>query len=313
MPAARRRRRWTVSSLAPLILLAATTVLGLGLMASSLGWLEGAETRRRAAPPGTVAVPAAAVAIPTYTRVRLEHLIDPGLGDLRAVYLPEGSVLPETFVEAKDIIGRVLATDKIPGQLFSQQDFFPPGTREGIVAGIPPGKRALRIDARKVSGIVGLGRGDRFDLVATLDFSQGRSRGVRVEGTGTNQLGAFGSQVRAATIVEGGAVVQPLETRAIPGRTEQLVEEMVIAVDPAEVAALTEALHTGARIDCVPRSGRPVDVAAGARERAAATNGLRVVETISGGQRRVVAVPSGRDADAGLSLRAEREEGRGGG
>lgn len=301
--AARRRRRWSASSLALPALLVAIAALGIGLMASSLGWIEGDEGGPRRMPPGTVAVPAAGVAIPAYTRVGLEHLIDRGSRDLRVVYLPEGSLLPETLVDAKEIVGRVLATDKKPGQLFTQQDLLPPGTREGIVAGIPPGKRALRIDARKVNGIVGLGRGDRFDLVATLDFAQGRSRGVRVEGASTNQLGAFGSQIRAATIVEGGAVVQPLETRAIPGRTEQLVEEMVIAVDPAEVAALTEALHTGARIDCVPRSGLPADVAAGPPQRDTSNgrSGLRVVETISGGERRMVAVPSG-----------ESDEGRGG-
>ena len=313
--AASRRRRWSASSLALSGLLVAIAAIGVALVASSLGWLGGAELERRGVPPGAVAVPAAAVRIPTYTRVRLEHLVDPGTGDLRAVYLPEGSLLPETFVDAREIVGRVLATDKRPGQLFSEQDFFPPGTREGIVAGIPPGKRAIRIDARKVNGIVGLGRGDRFDLVATLDFARGSSRGIRVEGASTSQLGALGSQIRASTIVEGGAVVQPLETRAIPGRAAQLVEEMVIAVEPAEVAALTEALHTGARVDCVPRSGRPVDVATGAPEHGTSggQGGLRVVETISGGERRVVAVPSGRVADSALPVRAERQAGAEGG
>ena len=269
--------------------------LGLGLVASSLGWLE-TETRSRAgAPPGTVAVPAAAVAITTYTRVGLEHLVDPATQDLRAVYLPEGSLFPETIVDPVKIVGRVLAADKKPGQLFSEGDFFPPGTREGIVAGIPRGKRAVRIDASKVNGIVGLGRGDLFDLVATLDFSRGNGRGVRVEGTATNQLGAFGSQVRASTIVDGGAVVQPLARRAVVGGGgEQLVEEMVIAVDPGEVAALTEALHSGARLDCIPRSGRPVDVSADSRTPAEMNQGggIHVIETISGGKRRVVAVPA---------------------
>ncbi len=309
--AARRRRRWTASSLALPGLLVLVAALGLGLIASSMGWLGGEETRPQGVPEGLVAVPAAAVAIPTYTRVGLEHLFDPSTGDLRAMYLPEGSLLPETFVDVREIVGRVLATDKAPGELFSQQDFFPPGTREGIVAGIPPGKRAMRIDASKVNGIVGLGRGDRFDLVATLDFAQGRT-GVQVEGTSTNQLGAFGSQIRATTIVEGGAVVQPLETRAVAGRDEQLVEEMVIAVDPAEVAGLTEALHTRARIDCVPRSGRPTEAEAPEDAAPNGRSGLRVVETISGGQRRVVAVPYGEEADPGPSLRAESDDGRGG-
>ena len=294
-PTGRRRNRWSVSSIALPGLLLLAAAVGFGLVASSLGWLDPQKRAPAGAPPGTVAVPAAAVAIPTYTRVGLEHLFDPATNDLRAVYLPEGSLFPETIVDPVKIVGRVLATDKKPGQLFTEEDFFPPGTREGIVAGIPRGKRAVRIDASKVNGIVGLGRGDRFDLVATLDFARGSASGVRVEGASANQLGAFGSQVRASTIVEGGAVVQPLMRRAVVGGgSQQLVEEMVVAVDPGEVAALTEALHSGARLDCIPRSGRPIDVSAESRTPAEAKKdgGIHVIETISGGKRRVVAVPA---------------------
>ena len=289
----RRRRRYQLSSFLLPAVLAATALLGLGLLASSMGWLEADERGPRGAPPGTIAVPAVAAPIATYTRVRLEHLIDPKTGDLRAIYLPEGSILPDTVVDAKEIIGRVVATDKRAGQLFSRNDFFPIGTREGIVAGIPSGKRALRIDARKVNGIVGLARGDRFDLVATQDLRRGRTGPVVVQGAS----GAVGTSVQTSVVVEDGAVVQPLETRAIPGKQAQLVEEMVIAVGPTEVELLTKALHSGARIDCVPRSGRPIDVSAGPPEDSGRRRSgrLNVVETITGGKRRAVAVPSGDD------------------
>ena len=184
-----------------------------------MGWLSDGRVAQRGAPPGTVAIPAAAVGIPAYTRVRLEHLVNSRTGDLHAVYLPEGSILPETFVDAREIIGRVVVSDKLAGQLFSENDFFPPGTREGIVAGIPSGKRAIRIDARKVNGIVGLSRGDRFDLVATLDLRRsGRNNPVVVQGAAQTNLGALGSSVQSSLVVEDGAVVQPLQTRSIPGR-----------------------------------------------------------------------------------------------
>jgi len=286
----RRRVAWS-TWLTGLLLLAAA-VAGLALIARSQGWLAPEAPGRAGAPPGTVAVPAAAVAIPAYTRVRLAHLVDPATSALRAVYLPEGSILPDTFVDAKQVIGRVLAAEKAPGQLFSESDFFPPGTREGIVAGIPPGKRAMRIDASKVNGIVGLGRGDRFDLVATFDLASGRSGAVSVERSGVSELGALGSQTRAMTVVEGGAVVQPLERRVVPGQRQRVVDEMVIAVATDEVAALSEALHTGARIDCVPRSGRPDDASdEGEGVGASAKPRLRVIETIEGGKRRALAVP----------------------
>ena len=291
----KRKRRMAWSGLLLPGVLVVLSLLGLGLLASSMGWLSEGRVIQRGAPPGTIAVPAAAINIPAYTRVRLEHLIDPRTGDLQAIYLPEGSILPETFTDPKEIIGRVVAVDKSAGRLFSQNDFFPPGTREGIVAGIPSGKRALRIDALKVNGIVGLARGDRFDLVATLALGRGQSNPVVVQGASQGNLGALGTSVQSSVVVHDGAVVQPLQTRAIPGRTRQLVEEMVIAVDPSEVELLTKALHSGARVDCVPRSGRPVaDDGEGARPSVPRSGGLNVVETISGGNRRAVAVPSGQ-------------------
>lgn len=289
----RRKRRIAWSGLLLPGALVLLGLVGFGLLGSSMGWFSGGRAIRRGAPPGTIAVPAAAVSIPAYTRVGLEHLIDSRTGDLHTVYLPEGSILPETFTDPKEIIGRVVAADKDPGQLFSRNDFFPPGTREGIVAGIPSGKRAIRIDARKVNGIVGLSRGDRFDLVATLDLRSARTSPVLVPGASQGSLGALGSSVQSSLVVEDGAVVQPLQTRVIPGRTGQLVEEMLIAVEPGEVEMLTQALHSGARVDCVPRSGLPVAETQEVSPSPSQRRGVNVVETISGGNRRAVAVPSG--------------------
>ena len=290
----KRKRRFSWSGLLLPGALIVLSVLGLGLLASSMGWFSEGRVVQRGAPPGTLAIPAAAVPIPAYTRVKLEHLVNPRTGDLHAVYLPEGSILPETFVDAREIIGRVVRSDKLAGQLFSQNDFFPPGTREGIVAGIPAGKRAMRIDARKVNGIVGLSRGDRFDLVATLDLRRsGGANPVVVQGATQSNLGALGSSVQSSLVVEDGAVVQPLQTRSVAGRSNQVVEEMVIAVASDEVELLTKALHSGARVDCVPRSGRPTDEAETKRPSVARARGVNVVETISGGSRTAVAVPSG--------------------
>jgi len=290
-----RGRGVDLRSLVPLAVVALVAVVGLALLSSAFGWFTPAERSRPSAPPGTLAIPVAGSRIPTYTRVRLEHLVDPSSGDLRAIYLPEGSVLPETFVDAREIVGRVVAVDKQPGQVFSSSDFFPEGTREGIVAGIPSGKRALRIDARKVSGIVGLARGDLFDLIATIDMSQGAGRGFEIKQGAMQGVGRLGSSIQATTIVERGAVVQPLETRVVPGRVAEVVEEMVIAVEPGEAALLTEALHRGARIDCVPLSGRPASAAEDGNDVGRTPGGysLKMVETIAGGERRVIAVGAG--------------------
>src|SRR5258705_546145 len=120
---------------------------------------------------GLVAIPTPAKAIPAYTRVTRDHLWDPANGRLAMIYLPPRAVTREMLVNISDVIGRVLDHDKAPGYVFTESDFLPRGTREGIVAGIPAGKRAVRISADKVDGLYGLHAGDPFDLLATMPRS----------------------------------------------------------------------------------------------------------------------------------------------
>ncbi|MGH0034500.1 MAG: Flp pilus assembly protein CpaB [Myxococcota bacterium] len=191
-------------------------------------------------PPGTTAVPILARSLPAFTRIEIDHLIDPSTGSLAAVHIPSESLLDSTITSPQELVGRVVASDKRAGQVFSENDLMPPGTRPGLVAGIPPGKRAVYLEAGRVSGLLGLRRGDRFDLMAS-----GRSRG---------SAGRPGG-VRGRPVVEGGVVVQPAQARRslADGR---IVEEVVVAVDPSEVAGLTAALEDGLRIDTLPHSGR---------------------------------------------------------
>src|SRR5262245_34312096 len=115
---------------------------------------------------GLIAVPTPAMTIPAYTRVQRDHLWDRTRNRLAVIYLPPRAVTPEMLTNISQVIGRVLDHDKAAGYVFTQSDFLPPGTREGIVGGIPAGKRAIRIAAEKVAGLYGLRAGDRFDLLA---------------------------------------------------------------------------------------------------------------------------------------------------
>ena len=70
-------------------------------------------------------------------------------------------------------------------------------------------------------------------------------------------------------IVQNATIVEPIKTRGVPIYQTTLtegaalrtrpVQEAVIAVDPDEVAPLTEALAVDAALTTVPRSGRPDD------------------------------------------------------
>lgn len=252
------RRSAQVSAFRARLIPTAAVVLALVAIAFLISGLRSRDDEEGAIPEGMRGVPVAALDLPAYTELQLEHLLDPRTGQLAAVVLPEDSILESTIVDPKQLVGRVLARAKDAARVFREDDFLPIGTRPGLVAGIPAGKRALRIDANKVSGIVGLAQGDRFDLVATYR-GDGLPGGVQsVYGGGGSGAGAQNS-ARSRVISENAAVVSALSTRALPvaGRGEQVVQEMVIALEPEEVPRVTEALELAKRIDCIPRSGRP--------------------------------------------------------
>src|SRR5436190_5778332 len=150
-----------------LIAVASLVVIVGALMA--LGIIDVSKFRSTApSTAGLIAVPTPATVIPAYTRVRRDHLWDRRNARLAVIYLPPRAVTKEMLVNIGDIIGRVLDGDKEPGYVFTESDFLPRGTREGIGAGIPAGKRAIRISAERVDGLFGLNAGDRFDILATL-------------------------------------------------------------------------------------------------------------------------------------------------
>jgi len=151
---------------------------------------------------------------------------------------------------------------------------MPVGTRPGLVAGIPPGKRAMRVPVDKVPGLIGLLPGDRFDLVSTLPIDASAATSIAGSGLYGKQLelqarlNNLQKQATVRVVVQNGDVVEPMTTRQVPVANNSLtnglivrtkpVQEVVIAVAPEEVARLTEALAVG-EVDCVPRSGRPDD------------------------------------------------------
>jgi len=225
--------------------------------------------------------------IEPYAKVTRDDLYDPSRRmftyvDLDEDFTEENGVL----TDAGEIIGRVMRRTKSPGYVFTEADFYPKGTRPGIAAGVPPGKRALRIDVDLVRGIIGLNPGDRFDLIATRTVAAPSSGNSTADqsGAGSTIAGVYSSLVkrpgapapvrstdeaRVDVIVQGGVVVTPLETRLIPTTSASLtsgqingtrpVQEMIVALAPEEVAPLTAALRLKADLTCVARSGHPDD------------------------------------------------------
>jgi Flp pilus assembly protein CpaB len=226
---------------------------------------------------GLTAVPVAARAIPAYTRINRDHFWNPQAQQLTVVYLPKNSVTPGMLIQLSDILGRVLDHEKPAGFVFTEADFLPKGTREGVVGGIPAGKRAMRVEAEKVQGLYGLRAGDRFDLVATLPITAAAGGRGAFNATGAYssqlalqaQLSNWQKQATVHVMAQNGVLVEPMTTRQVPVFSRTLtqggvtrmrpVQEAVIAIDPDEVAQLTQAMAVDAEISVVPRSGRPDD------------------------------------------------------
>ncbi len=237
---------------------------------------------------GKVRVLISARAIEPYARVTRDDLFDTRRGAFSFIDLDEAFVDDnEVFVGTSGIVGRVMARAKRPGFAFTEADFLPKGTRPGLAGGIPPGKRALRIDVELVRGIIGLNPGDRFDLIAARDIEGPRpSAAASRAGDGPAFSGVYSDllpksggasrskepkRARVDVIVQNGVVVSPIETRFIPTSSSSLtagqvngtrpVQEMIIALAPPEVAPLMAAIRLEADLTCVARSGHPDDPA----------------------------------------------------
>jgi len=276
-------------------------------------------------PAGKVAVPASARKIPAYTKISLVDVWNTKSDDLALKFLdPERLKDGEVLVNLSDILGRVLDHEKPPGFVFTESDFLPKGTRPGLVAGIPAGRRAMRVELNHVRGLFGLSPGDRFDIVSTLAIASdpvqdlrrlGGAYGDRLAMEAT--LAGTGKQATVRVVVQNGIVVTPVQTIEVPMSSASLtrgakvsakpIQEVVIAIRPEEVAALTEAMELEAELAVVPRSGRlddPKDSLTPDRVPrnpfAASTDGssssLRFVETIDDKKREIVPVRTTDDS-----------------
>jgi len=125
--------------------------------------------------PGKTAVPLSAREIPAYAKITRDDLLNPQTFAPTYVYMdPEAVEQRKALTQLSDILGHVMAHDKKPGYLFTAEDFLPEGSRPGIVGGIPPGKRALTLDASNINGAYGLRVGDHLDLIAAKAYGARR-------------------------------------------------------------------------------------------------------------------------------------------
>lgn len=254
-----------------------------------------------------IPVPIAAKPIPAYTKLTKEYFINPRTGDYAVDYVPskEHADRLGLMTSLKDLLGRVTTREKNPGYGFTEKDLFPVGTRAGVVAGIPPGKRAFVIQGDKIQGIHALKAGDRFDLLGSVSVDMDKAM-AKLKQAGVNNSPLLNDSLvsppkRASmrVLVENGAIVVPTAIREVPTGASANVkgkiptkplQEITLAVDPQEVPYLTEALAVNLQMVCVARSGHPEETLTERSKIVIEDNAPRMqtIETIVGNKRQVL-------------------------
>ena len=187
---------------------------------------------------------------------------------------------------AEQLVGRVVADDVPKGSVLTEDHLLPPDATPGIAGGTPANRMAISIDTETLRGIGGLGRGSRFDLMASTPFKPGDAFAVlgdNVEvSSGTISQSELSDRARNTVLAEDVIIVDPGEDTA------------TIAVRPDEVAAITKAITLGTSIYALARSGRskqfesPADPGSSRLQSDPDPIGkLTVVEEMVGGQRKV--------------------------
>ncbi|HTU27134.1 MAG TPA: hypothetical protein VMF30_17135 [Pirellulales bacterium] len=246
--------------------------------------------------PGTVMVPVSGMNIPAYTQLTRDHVFDLEKRQYAVMPMAPEAVTPEMIVDKKQIFGRVLDHDKPKGYAFTEKDFLPKGTRAGLVAGIPAGKRSMTIEAGKLGGVFGLKVGDHLDLLASVPFESkngGHASGIGGTLAAQQQLASAQKRASVRVLAQDAVIVSPVTSRNKPTTSNSLtsgttvrqvpVQEIVIAVAPGEVAPISEAIATKVEITCVARSGLPDDPGAVSQTPGAnPLDEMKVIDSIRG-------------------------------
>ncbi len=243
-------------------------ILGTILVLGFIGWIPifGSRNNALSPGPGQIMVPVSVTSVPAYTTVGREHLFD--VRNMRFMEVPvdPDKVAVEPISNVQDIMGRVLKHPKKAFMAFTEADFLPAGTRPGIAGAIPPGKRAIVVNAEQVSGVQGMLQGDRFDLLMSLP---GRSRAQTISSViPSGSAPPPAASTDTILVANNGQVSSGVTERkeeyfaasgliGTPEQKMRTIREISFAVDPDEVVVLTKALASGRSLVAVVRSGRP--------------------------------------------------------
>lgn len=185
------------------------------------------------------------------------------VNDGREVPQSQTTLLGGAMMNVGSIVGRVMKRDKKTGYGFTESDFFPQGTPEGIAGATPAGMRAMTLDATRLVGVHALNAGDRIDLMATLSAQDAEAAKIS---SGGSENGNYRVQADSEPVLLAQDVVllKPVYVRTEASTSASLMEgkriqnipkyEVAIAVKPDDVIALQAALNRSLQITCITHS-----------------------------------------------------------
>ena len=149
------------------VMLVLSVVIGLGATIVAAGWIS-----QRANVASTKVVVAAA-------DIQLGSRLNPQM--LKTVDWPAGSIPAGAITKADALENRVVKTSVLSGELILEAKLAPVGTKGGLSAVIPEGKRAMTVRVNDVIGVAGFALpGNYVDIVVNTQIeSGGGGRGDR--------------------------------------------------------------------------------------------------------------------------------------
>lgn len=296
------RKRSSGKKWIPIAILAVVIVgAGLGTYALLNGgrmpWTTQAQAQAKAQEDhaGKRPYPRAMRAIPAFTAVTLDHIVDEK-GEPRVTWLDPEKAKASGLLETSVVLGRVTKADKRPGYGFTEADFLPKGSPASRTAAIPAGMVGVSITAQQIPTLRGLKANDRFVLVAAADPYAGplAPRGTDVSPEiqrRSAERKAFDAMTRR--IVEGGVVIQ-----AMVDSKSSAKDPAFVAVPAAQYDELLSALNNQVEITALAESTNPT-IAAVPLPEPVAPAPIERITIQNGDEKETIVLPSDDKPNAG--------------
>lgn len=231
-------------------------------------------------PPNMASVPLCTVAVRAFEKLETwgAAVARPAITSLAIDEIKE----KEIVTDLQAFVGRVLKTNKLPGEYFTESDFFPADTAAGISAGFAAGYRGFLVHTQQLAGLELVKQKMRVDVITAEPLTFPSNYEVPPEIAGQRHMMVAANDVEVVQLYE-----EPLRG----------VVSAVLAI-PIEQAPQFESFLTSTRsLRVVPRSQSNIELVQSDSSIDQIPNinpytNLRFIEQMVGSNRRTTVFPA---------------------